>query len=277
MLEQMREPSDEVLQIMKQLGSKTESERVAAEESIKKFGKEHIEEFLAALAQEQRKHKRSSQIFSCILLGLFSVTVISGLITHNWDSIMTTSGMLGLFGMSVGVTSAQKRITKELAQFQDIRTVGAFAEALEFGDPEIKRMAELKLIELLPRLQAADNSLLSGDQRQALYRAIVGSNADLTLTILKALEQVGDTTAVPHVKRIVGQHISKSANLKIRDAAQECLQKLEERAELELASHQLLRASSASAVPADTLLRPVIINTQTSSDELLRPSQADTH
>lgn len=86
----------------------------------------------------------------------------------------------------------------------------------------------------------------------------------LCLRILRALEQVGGADAVPVVRQLAAKNSvcnpstpRKRWKQEIRQAAQECLPFLEQRAEEERLARTLLRAADASATTPDLLLRPV--------------------
>ncbi len=109
---------------------------------------------------------------------------------------------IGLLGMSTMASRQQQIAAMALSQCDDVRAIGPLSEALEFQERDIRPLASRALIRLLPRLQASDASLLSAAQRSCLNRALTGSNVALTLAILKAWEQVGDTAAIPAVQNL---------------------------------------------------------------------------
>ena len=126
------------------------------------------------------------------------------------------------------------------------------------------------LSSLLPRLQASDAknllprhiSILNNElthRRTLKWKPRVGT--DHILTVLKALEQVGDETSLTAVEKLV--HITKSE--KVREAAEACLPFLQQRAVL--GKHTLLRAASHNT--ADLLL-PAHGAAEPKSDTLLR-------
>jgi hypothetical protein len=126
-------------------------------------------------------------------------------------------------------------------------------------------------------LNASDAHLLDDEQRAILYRVLNKEKygLDLHRGILKALEQVGDEKALPHVEKLAkGEGLAAKVQ-ELQVAAEECLPFLEKRIEQIRASQTLLRASSASdAVLSgpDILLRPAMQAGETPSQELLRAS-----
>jgi hypothetical protein len=162
---------------------------------------------------------------------------------------------------------------KELIQRGGERTVGMLAEALTIT--EVKYLAAGALIRELPKLKASDAHLLNDEQRGYLYQALEGSDKQLILAILRALEQIGDEKAVPYVERLAEK---AGGDRQIRETATACLPYLEARAATQRASRTLLRPSSASAVatPAsNTLLRPAQYSSPTEPEQLLRASVGD--
>lgn len=174
--------------------------------------------------------------------------------------------------------------------------VGPLAEVLAIDDLAVRRMAKANLIRLLPRLRASDAALLNAYQRKHLNR-FVGAHlfeighrdirelwskqarqrdTEFQLAILKAYEQVGDADCLPAVQSLAHPTVHyKLVPPEVVDAAQQCLLFLEPMLAQDRASKQLLRASSASDVLPDTLLRPAMHNTNPEeSASLLRATDA---
>lgn len=117
------------------------------------------------------------------------------------------------------------------------------------------RKIKVALIRLLPRLQSTDANLLVPRQRSALNRFLRHDdsgrnpfyNADLSVAILRALEQVGDETALPDVR-----NLAKSAkDARVRSAAQECLPFLQQLVDHPHLENTLLRASGPGSSEKD--------------------------
>lgn len=180
--------------------------------------------------------------------------------------------MIGLFWY----TFVQQKTTQQLAEFEDVRTIGPLLEALELGYSKVTRVIETALLRLLPRLRASDANLLNSKQRRALARLLTTTRkTELQLAILSALEQVGDGSAVSAVKRLANEPGRTPARLRVQQAAQACLLFLEPRVEQEKSSRQLLRASSPTAATPETLLRPAQGVTAQEPEQLLRASGED--
>jgi hypothetical protein len=92
----------------------------------------------------------------------------------------------------------------------------------------------------------------------------------LKIAALRALEQVGDETALPVVEKL-----AKSAgDTQVRFAAQECLPFLQQRADQVRVEQTLLRASGPGS-SADVLLRPASNGAEAAPQQLLRASRVD--
>lgn len=150
-----------------------------------------------------------------------------------------------LFGW--GRDKKRLETTRRLAEGDDVRAVGPLAEALFDGDKAVREIAERGLIRLLPRLKESDAHVLNEEQNRRLRRALDGSNEDLAIAVLRALEFVGDSNALWDVLKLR----SRTRAERVRDAAKECLPYLEAR----VPQDSLLRSSEAPSVPADALIR----------------------
>ena len=98
---------------------------------------------------------------------------------------------------------------------------------------------------------------------------IQGADA-LRIAALKALEQVGDSTAIPIVERLAQIKPLTPGQAKVQQAAIECLPMLRANCGEVEAARTLLRASQADTARPDTLLRPATGAGQTDRNELLR-------
>jgi hypothetical protein len=196
-----------------------------------------------------------------------------------------------VFSRLLGISKKQRDAIVALAEWEDIRAVGPLVEFLNYEDRDIatgKRNAGSKrdyrvgqhgyiyekirasLIKLLPTLQASDADLLSSYQRGILYRELNGKDIELSLAILKALQQVGDRNALPVVDKLARGDGRSAKSIELQQAAQMCLPFLMARTRGEQEQHQLLRAFGSNASTPDTLLRPATGDGQADSQELLR-------
>ena len=133
------------------------------------------------------------------------------------------------------------------------------------------------LCRLLPQFRADQANLITASQMREMLSLLNTSasgrsvgNGNITLSVLKALEQIGDESAIPAVRNLTSPIYNYS--LEVREAAEQCLNHLYINVGQHREKQTLLRASSsqASATP-ETLLRPASGTVDTASDQLLRP------
>jgi hypothetical protein len=241
------------------------------------IARQQVDSLLAVLAEERRKRRIRRRWITGGLLAWIAFMLALAIFLKDFASLNSLGWMSGVISAAYAASQAQKRVTKELAEFEDIRSVGPLAEALEYQDRALKAIAEDKLKRLLPRLQASDAGLLDEEQRKCLYRALRGRDTNLILAVLKALEQIGDEQAVPFVQKLANGEGLAARYSGIREAAQECLPALQQRAERERSRQTLLRAASASDTPSDMLLRPASGALEADPQQLHRASGAEEH
>jgi len=263
----------------RKLNSQKDAEIYEVVEEIGATGQNAVEPLLALLQIEAKKAKRQRTLVNWIFGGaglfLLSMFLLKGLKGGDWDfPNLWFLFYFGGSGAAYAYTNKHKNVTRALARFDDVRTVGAFVEALEFPDKDIVAMAEQKLTELLPRLQASDAYLLNKEQREILNRQLVKSDGLIVKAILSAYEQVGDSAAIPAVSKLArGEGKGGKMPLNV-SAAIACLQFLEIRAKQQEQAQTLLRASESTATAPEMLLRPAHATTETQPETLLRPSQS---
>ena len=189
-------------------------------------------------------------------------------------SIMFLSVITAVFAQS-RVKSALESVTA-----LDIpQAVGAFIDVFSWGGWMGAYDTRPMLIKMLPRLQASDTNLITLRQRKLLY-AILSKNEripwynrywkpELKIAILRALEQIGDAKAVPVVEKVA----RTTRNAEVRQAAEECLLFLQQRAEQTRLEQTLLRASTPAT--SDMLLRPTVSTVTTEPQQLLRASNTE--
>ncbi len=128
---------------------------------------------------------------------------------------------------------------------------------------------------LLRTVRADHEVLLTREQMRfllELLKAPYYGDVGLQLAILKALEQIGDETAVPIVAQIAETRQWRDVHT-VRAAARECLPFLRLRAQQQQAAQTLLRASANSeTVIPEMLLRPATATSaECAPEQLLRP------
>jgi hypothetical protein len=179
----------------------------------------------------------------------------------------------------LALSNKQSEAAKQLAQTDDIRAVGPLTEALEWPDASIQRTAADGLTRLLPRLTASDANLLNSKHRVTLYKLLrmrnAGANERLLLSILRALQQVGDEAAIPVVERLSNAHAYTQRQRNVKQMATDTLPLLQSTARNVGSSAMLLRASSANETPSDLLLRGAMASPEEAPQQLLRASAVD--
>ena len=176
------------------------------------------------------------------------------------------------------------RTGKHMARQDDPRLVGPLLDAwrelgrnarlLNVGSQQI----ETALIRLLPRLTPTDARHLTKENREQLQAFLLYGDScfspvqrertiHLKIAILRALERVGTQEAIGHVSAVA----TNANDLRLRQAAQECLPYLKARkAESEI-SLTLLRSASVGDIADPHLLRPTS-EVSVPIDDLLRPT-----
>ena len=252
------------------------------------------EQVVQILEEETRKRKRRR---TWILVGVLSYFAFMALMVlgtwvlhHKFDSQVFNfiGSMTGVFGGAAAFSRTHRAAARKAAELKDMRAVGHLAAALEMQDKGTRQIVEEALIDLLPQMRASDAGLLDAEQRECLYRALRSKNHKLVMAIFKALEQIGDSRALPYVEKLeqalVEQHAwaerhtrhLQAAEIETRlQAARECLQFLQDHAQQEQARQTLLRASSAAHVAPDSLLRPAAGKSDQDPDSLLRASRSE--
>lgn len=169
-----------------------------------------------------------------------------------------------------------------LEHTEDLKLIGpAISMYIRPDGPLRTRIALGKtLCRLLPQLRSSHAALFTGSQKQDLLRLLsIGASTDnadeksvivsVTLQTLKALEQIGDESAIPAVQNLASPILNQ--NMMVRQAASECLEYLRLNAGKQREMQTLLRASAATTAAPDTLLRPASGSMDTAPEQLLRP------
>lgn len=253
---------------------------------------------LTAMARQQEERRFWMRLFcgaSAMSFGLLALHLTGCLDVSSAPLALLVLGFTAAtLGMAIWKHETYAETLTELDE-TDTQAVGALIEALNYSN--IYREAEAKLVALLPHLRPEDAVLLTEAHYTGLYQALSGSNAALILAILKALEQIGTSEAIPYVETLAGEipeaarydlrivlHGSRachseairpeSDNQRIREAAQACLSVLRQRAAQERAAQTLLRPANAPILP-HTLLRPAAGGAAVDTRLLLRPGVSE--
>lgn len=225
---------------------------------------------------EEDKVKRKRRMRNSIIFYLSFVVILAAIM-----AVFHLKGLAGMFGSFSGIigaasaaTMAQKQGAIALAQIEDKRSVPYLLEALDYGDKDVKSSAETALKKLLPTLVFEDESRLhfTAEHHKILNRQLKSKDETFVLATLKALEQIGDETAVEPVGKLME---SDRVSAEVKIAAQQCILFLKSNAERFRDARSLLRASSAIHIPNADLLRPATGGNATPEEELLRPVEGD--
>jgi hypothetical protein len=280
--------------------ARVEVQTTTSTEPIQKA--ESVEDLAGRLCQEVKAHQKAL-IGGAIGLSGFCVLVMALFDSIGWGWWHST-GFWRIFPLVViGATAIliysalkprkrRRAMANTLAMQEDVRLVGALIDLLSQDDEKMHNIARDALIRLLPRLKASDASLLTEAQRARLYLVLylpfnplfknIGpvfrdtddKGVEFRLAILKALEQIGDGSALPIVVRLANGKAKTEGQRRIQEAAQDCLPALRQLIQQEGNRQTLLRAAAPSDAAPDTLLRAATSVTSTEPDQLLRSSQS---
>jgi hypothetical protein len=202
--------------------------------------------------------------------------------SRSLSSIFTFSLVLLYVSALVGeiITRIRwNRSTAALTNIDDVRAVGALAEAMDIPDKGILAQAEAALTRLLPRLRAEDAHLLNESQRNGLYSRLKIENAitrpEFLVAVLEALEKIGDAAALPAIQNLATSTVTSAGGRRVQAAARKCLPVLQQRVRTLETSTTLLRASSAGDAAGESLLRPAHGGNAAPPEELLRAVRSD--
>ncbi len=199
----------EIRQLALQLGSSSDYERKKAEQYIYSLGTNAIGVLKHLMDYElyEQRRRREQRVHENLARGIVGgIGLVLAFLSRSGAGV---SGIIGvaLALMAVSVVSAvaaqlQPLCTPSygvrlLARYEDIRIVGPLLAVLGSLDRESGAVVEKALVHLLPRLRAADASLLDETHRDCLYRALNGTNADLILAILRRWSRWGIARRFP--------------------------------------------------------------------------------
>jgi hypothetical protein len=109
--------------------------------------------------------------------------------------------------------------------------IGPLIEALDSPDRNTRKAAFRRLLLLLPQLKPEEAALLDEYQRFCLYRRLnrvhAFHNPDLTIALLKVVENSGDVTGLVHVERLAEGRAWTAGMRRVQEAARWCLSALE--------------------------------------------------
>lgn len=250
--------------------------RTQARAALLDFGDEAVPllvaEFSHAFRYYREGQKRRTLLYLVFLLGLslyLAGPVMGKVAIPSWLVLALYAVFFGpvLLMLYRFVTPAETKIRcllQSLVLFDDVRIVGSLVDALAISDDTRfvigKTTSDIvwsALKRLLPRLRREDGVYLNDEQRKRLTLALVMGDSEKTLLVMHTLTVLGDTRALPLVRRLANAIAVLPASRRIRDEAQRCLPILEAIEAEERESKTLLRGASAPDAPTETLLRPM--------------------
>jgi hypothetical protein len=209
-----------------------------------------------------------------------------------WAGSCILGGALSLVYTWRGKRELEQAIM-DPAYLSNSNAIGPLLEMVAFYDPHrafvtlgsdfrAYQAAVMALTHMLPRLSAEESCLLSAKQRHHLPRVLQYAanphykrryNIPFALAILKALEEIGNSVAIPSILRLAKMRPRTEEQRLLREAAETCLSRLRERHQEVEQQNSLLRSSSS--IPTDTLLRAVTETPTTDPMQLLRAGQEE--
>jgi len=215
---------------------------------------------------------------------LIFVSVFTYILATHLEHYNLVGYVLGMVALMLSIAAVlalhYRRAAHRIVALELPQAVGPLVEVVatlgDFGSREIKAA----LVRLLPLLKSSDANLLTSRDRKHLntflgldeYERDDGGfyGATLKIAVLRALQQIGDETALCAVERLA----ESARNRQVRSAAQECLPFLQQRSEQMRVEQTLLRASGPGGSP-DALLRPARDGEEAAPQQLLRANAVD--
>ncbi len=264
----------------------------------------------ALIKQELRLKRRDDYVMlvwtAAFTLAMFAVTHRVVAEAGSGSGIDATIAMIctvtfGMVTVALITRRSYRRktaLTQELSKNHDTALIGPLVDTLNVESTPVRNLSKRGLIPLLPTLKASDADLLTDARRARLLRLLAISpnssghrditelfsrsayrrEVDLRVSILKAFEQTGGAKELATVERLsrgLPGLQGGTVPAEVRQAAAECLLYLQSRVQGQRASEQLLRPSSADTTSGDVLLRPASSQIEVVPEQMLRASKPD--
>ena len=245
------------------------------------------DQLLQLVLLESRNRRKRNKLAWGINTGftMIGYMIIGGFFVTKAPGALGIAAFLTILMMSLGnigesvykevYNKANKQIRTLLSEVEDARFIAPILRLL-FGlsNDEAKEL-RTAVKRLLPQIRADHAQTWNKEDKAALLLPLKNPDNDKELTIacLKALEQVGDASAIPAVKKLLPKMYPAQWKEGIALAAQECLFYLESNTGRFQQAETLLRASETATRP-DILLRPAQSAPDTTpAEQLLRPGE----
>lgn len=272
-------PARSLEDLLRRLSSRKEAARAEALREARALPPEDLLELVRLTHRSGSRAWKQAGKISGIVVTLYFLEQVFNQKLYPLDVALIALSMPISLRLSSAATSRQQALAKLLEEVEDVRFIGpalALLHPVETRDKATKQVARSVLKRLLPRLTATDHDLLTSAQKHSLLILLTMryDDVDLTLAILKALEQIGDEKAIPVVEELSHEPAASVNMRRVRDAANDCLPFLRARVKQAEQSQMLLRASMPDA--PDTLLRAASAQPDvTPAEELLRPQESE--
>ena len=212
-----------------------------------------------------------------LAVGLSSLAMIAARLAPATQFLALAGGLaviwgLALFALLPGYRSgdlnnqtAERRVAiAALGRLKIIESIPVLAIAAVDHDIQLNKVADRALEATLPLLTAAHYGHLSADVVPNLCELLSDYRYVRTITILEALEKIGDGRAIPAVTPLAQSYLA------VQNKAKDVLIVLEQRVRESSEPYTLLRPSAAGE--QDTLLRAGGTGAGEPESQLLRPN-----
>jgi hypothetical protein len=236
--------------------------RYRALESLTMSGTETVQILEPLLSLEMRLkgiERWCALIGYSFVLAALLASLMAGVADHPVEWFMLVYAPICLTWLLVYSRPKGNQLTRSICDavvgLKEIEAIGLLIDLSRFELDSKSLQDALK--EMLPRLHASDSKLLSSRHQLRLVQLLeVKGDAPLLMSVLSAVEQVGDDTAVPFVEQIAAMEGEQLWQLELKERAAECLHHLANRVEIEGRASTLLRPTDQHE-HALGLLRPV--------------------
>lgn len=263
--------------------------RRAGLKRLRQLGATGLESLLALLRELMGKRRRVRATVTGLtwLLLPFSLFLMPGVLLSMCIGygglvllialvVWTLNWLLFVMRSRFPMTARQREVVEVFAEINDLRAIGPLVDALGPQPENDPPMLRITLTRLLKQIRASDAALLTPRQRSILYRELITKSRepvqfDFVIAILKALEQIGTTSAIPYVAQLAQRTYPFPAPPDVLAAAWHCLEFLRANTGPMTTRQTLLRASNPNDARPETLLRSAQEQPQSQSETLLRP------
>ncbi len=272
----------------------TQTESLLEEEEVveAEFDQVAVTKLLTTTQAKIRQRKRKfvttfillelvMMVYGGLIIALSNTGNLSAMFAIMIGFAITT--ILGLIGFLWTLMHPLEFDVEQLVREGGVQAIGSLIDAMHSGvSPRRYRTIFTALSQLLPQLKASDTHLLTPAYRRRLNGLLSMERYDYTLNkdslefklaILKAYEQVGDLSSLSVIEKLAKMRGWSKRACVLREAAQECLPHLRDRAADMTLTQTLLRGSQSEPAEKDALLRPAIENAATPAQELLRAAE----